>query len=97
MPKVSGLHELLNFWCYERISAGLDLYTFDGRVLIQHVQEERIECFHLGINVIKEVYHVLRNKREIFAKAIGCVPRIASCSDVFGFGFRAIYPICNFN
>ena len=42
MPTIPGLHALLYFWCYERIRAGLDLYTFDGRVLIQHVQEERI-------------------------------------------------------
>lgn len=78
------------FWCYERIRAGSDLYTFDGRVLIQHIQEERIECFHFRINVIKEVYYVPRKEREFFAKAVGCVPGIASCNDVFICAFTSV-------
>ena len=45
MPTIPGLHELLYFWCYERIRARLDLYTFEGGVLIYYVQEERIEYF----------------------------------------------------
>ena len=97
MPTVPDLHKLLYFWCYELIRAGLDLYTFDWRMLIQHVQEEGIESFHLRINVVKDVYHVPRNKREIFAKVVGDVPGITSCSDVFGLDFRATYPQCNLN
>ena len=96
MPTLPGLRELLkknNFWCYERIRAEIDFYTFDGRMLIQYVQEEGIKCFELRINFVKEVN---RATEQVKGHRKSCGVRTQS-SDVFGFASRTTYPQGNLN